>query len=137
MTRKQADEEAIIYVEREDSSIVPMFLIGALVGAGLALLLSPGTGEQNRRTFTRRMRSLRALAEEKADEVTGAFSRSSGDPVRAESGSEYNGTGGFEDEEQEAAPASMSAREELERRLEEARARRRSTSAAEDEEPLA
>lgn len=137
MKLKQPDDEAIIYVEREESSNLPIFIVGALVGAGLALVLSPGTGEQNRRTFTRRMRSLRALAEEKADEVTGAFSRRSGEPLREDSGAELNGARGFDDGDPGVAPASLSAREELERRLEEARARRRSTSAAEDEEPLA
>lgn len=139
MTHRHHDDESVIYVERESGSIFPLFFLGAVVGAGLALLLSPGTGEENRRGLTRRMRSLRALAEEKVDELGESFGRRK---RRADS----NGSGPDDlddDDEELAAPHSLSAREELERRLEEARARRRDAPDAatdeedEDEEPLA
>jgi hypothetical protein len=119
MTHKHHDDDAVIYVERESTSILPLFLLGAAVGAGLALLLSPGTGEENRRGLTRRMRSLLALAEEKVDELGESFGRGR---RTASNGSEPDED---DDDEERAAPHSLSAREELERRLEEALARRR------------
>ncbi len=137
MTHRHHDDESVIYVERESGSIFPLFFLGAVVGAGLALLLSPGTGEDNRRGLTRRMRSLRALAEEKVDELGESFGR--GKRRATSNGGEPD----LDDDEELAAPHSLSAREELERRLEEARARRRDARHAgtdeedEDEEPLA
>lgn len=137
MAHRHHDDDAVIYVERESTSILPLFLLGAAVGAGLALLLSPGTGEENRRSLTRRVRSLRALAEEKVDELGESWGR--GRRRAASNGAEPDADA--DEDEELAAPHSLSAREELERRLEEARARRRDAPHAndedEDEEPLA
>ena len=139
MAHRHHDDDAVIYVERESTSILPLFLLGAAVGAGLALLLSPGTGEENRRSLTRRVRSLRALAEEKVDELGESWGR--GRRRAASNGAEPDADADEDEDEELAAPHSLSAREELERRLEEARARRRDAPHAndedEDEEPLA
>jgi gas vesicle protein len=44
-------------------------LIGALVGAGIALLVAPSSGEETRRMIARRARRLAADARERYDEA--------------------------------------------------------------------
>lgn len=44
-------------------------LIGALVGAGIALLVAPQSGEETRRTIARRARRLAADARERYEEA--------------------------------------------------------------------
>ena len=44
-------------------------LIGALVGAGIALLVAPSSGEETRRMISRRARRLAADARERYDEA--------------------------------------------------------------------
>jgi gas vesicle protein len=44
-------------------------MIGALVGAGIALLLAPQSGEETRRLLTRRARRLAEDARERYDDV--------------------------------------------------------------------
>jgi gas vesicle protein len=44
-------------------------LIGALVGAGIALLVAPSSGEDTRRMIARRARRLAADARERYDEA--------------------------------------------------------------------
>ena len=44
-------------------------LIGALVGAGIALLIAPSSGEETRRMIARRARRLAADARERYDEA--------------------------------------------------------------------
>ena len=44
-------------------------LIGALVGAGIALLVAPTSGEETRRMLSRRARRLAADARERYDEA--------------------------------------------------------------------
>ncbi|MEP6572387.1 MAG: YtxH domain-containing protein [Gemmatimonadota bacterium] len=133
------DEREVIYVERGDGASLKPILFGLAFGAALGLLFAPQSGEETRRSINRRMRRLRALAEEKVDELSERISPGSGNstslldddwesPRAATAGS------------RETAPRghATSAREELERRLADARARRRSpTPPADDEEPLA
>lgn len=132
MRRKQGRE--VVYVERGADSSAKWLFWGAVLGAGLALLYAPRTGEETRRVLQRRLWKLRAVTEEKLDELAQQFGN-----VR----DELEGLDDDEDElfeEDEPPPlrsraAGASAREELERRLAEARARRR--PAGELEEPLA
>jgi gas vesicle protein len=119
------DEERVIYLERDSSSPIKTLFLGALIGAGLALLFAPQSGEETRRGIKRRLRKIRALAEEKVGELTQRFG----------GGEEQNGDALADDDDLDedelesvaaAEPArNLSAREELERRLEQARARRR------------
>ena len=44
-------------------------LIGALVGAGIALLVAPSSGEETRRLISRRARRLAADARDRYDEA--------------------------------------------------------------------
>jgi hypothetical protein len=132
MRRKQGRE--VVYVERSGDSSAKWLFWGAVLGAGLALLYAPRTGEETRRVLQRRLWKLRAVTEEKLDELAQQF------------GGAREALEGFDDDEDElldddepapfrARAAAPSAREELERRLAESRARRRGSG--ELEEPLA
>ena len=50
-------------------TIVAGLLIGALVGAGIALLVAPSSGEETRRLISRRARRLAADARERYDDA--------------------------------------------------------------------
>jgi YtxH-like protein len=125
----------IVYVERGGDTSAKWLFWGALLGAGLALLYAPSKGEETRRNLQRKLWKLRAMTEEKLDELTQQLG-----------GAKDSLDGLMEDEDEDLdedsdargiygrSPAS-SPREELERRLAEARARRRSP--ADLEEPLA
>lgn len=92
------------------------FLLGMAVGAVAGFLFAPEAGGATRAKLGKRLRGLRDLAEDRVEELL------AGDDAASEE------------------PADLpSAREELERRLGEARRRRRSKGGAEaeDDEPLA
>jgi gas vesicle protein len=113
------EEREVVYVEREGGSLKPV-LFGALIGLALGLLFAPQSGEDTRRALKRRLRKARALAEEKVGELS---EKISGEWARP--------TSSREERREEV-------RSDLERRLAEARGRRRSTAPAdEDEEPVA
>ena len=135
------DDRRVVFVERGGSSVKAL-LLGALIGAGLALLYAPQSGEETRRGIKRRLRKVRAMAEEKVDELGERFSgRRDIDPEPdAFPPSDGLAMDELEDDEEDVAPEMTvpptrgGAREELERRLEQARARRRGTPV---EEPRA
>lgn len=140
MRRERPPE--VVFVERDDSSAKWLFW-GALLGAGLALLYAPRSGEETRRSLQRRLRGLRAATEERLDELMERFggersSRADADDLPVD---EFEDE--FEDEATPVPPApravELSPREEIERRLAEARARRRRPVApsADVEEPSA
>ena len=100
------------------------FLLGIAVGAVAGFLFAPEAGGATRAKLGKRLRGLRDLAEDKVEDLLA----------------------GGEADEEETAPAELpSAREELERRLGEARRRRRRGvkgepargADAEDDEPVA
>ncbi len=54
-------EQPAVIVERDHRTEIGAFLLGALVGAGIALLFAPGSGEETQarlRTQARRLREL-------------------------------------------------------------------------------
>lgn len=118
MTRD--DDRDVVYVERGESSIKPV-LFGALLGLAVGLLFAPQSGDETRRALKRRMRKVRALAEEKVEELSERIGSESPHPIR-----------GREEKREDV-------RSELERRLSEARARRRAPAPVDDddEEPVA
>lgn len=133
MRRRQRSE--VVYVERGADSSAKWLFWGSLLGAGLALLYAPSSGEETRRNLQRKLWKLRAMTEEKLDEITQQFG-----------GAKDSLEGLMEDEDEDAEEdlegrplygrsPGASPREELERRLADARARRRSP--ADLEEPLA
>lgn len=83
------------------------FMLGVAVGMALGLLFAPGAGGETRAHVARRLRNLRDLAGDKADELKGLLE--SGAEAEAEAGA---------------------ARRDLERRLVAARERRRSRRVA-------
>jgi gas vesicle protein len=118
------EEREVVYIEREGGSVKPI-LFGALLGVAVGLLFAPQSGAETRRQLKRRLRKVRALAEEKVDElserITGEWRKP--EPVSREERREE-------------------LRSDLERRLAEARARRRKPAPDdldddEDEEPVA
>jgi hypothetical protein len=129
-------QKEIVYVERGGDTSAKWLFWGALLGAGLALLYAPSSGEETRRNLQRKLWKLRAMTEEKLDEITQQLG-----------GAKDTLDGLMEDDEEDdlegdsdargiyGRSPSSSPREELERRLADARARRRSP--ADLEEPLA
>jgi len=133
----------VVFVERETSSPLWWLLAGGALGAGLALLFAPDSGEQTRLSLARRLRRLRDSAEEVLDE----FNEGAGEEVAEddldedvddlgdEAGEEGESTedeGALDDGRPEG-----NARAELEKRLASVRARRQREYADEDEEPVA
>ncbi len=133
------DGRKIVFVERGGTSVKAL-LLGAMIGAGLALLYAPQSGEETRRGLKRRLRKVRAMAEEKVDELgeklssRNRVSPAAGFPaddlaVDAPDDLDYADEDGAPD--LEPTTQRGGAREELERRLEQARARRRGPRAQE------
>lgn len=62
------DDVPYIVIDR-DSGGIGSFLVGALVGAGLALLFAPQTGEETQEEIRERAKKLRSVAEERIKEA--------------------------------------------------------------------
>ncbi len=126
----------VVYVERGDSSAKWLFW-GAALGAGLALMYAPRSGEETRRVLQRRLWKLRAMTEEKFDELAQQFGGPK-ESLRDLDEEDVDDEELFEPRDVPSVrgrPSGPSAREELERRLAESRARRRASGDV--EEPLA
>jgi gas vesicle protein len=126
----------VVYVERGDSSVRWLFW-GALLGAGLALMYAPRSGEETRRVVQRRLWKLRAMTEEKFDEIAQQFGGTR-DSLRDMDDEDLDEDQPFESRAVSSArgrSTGSTAREVLERRHAEARARRRVSG--DIEEPLA
>ena len=142
---RHRDDDDVVVVEKSGSPVVP-FLWGLAVGAAVALLLAPTSGEELRDNLKSRARRFKDLAVEKAgdleEEVGGTYER-----ARAKVEEELDAARRYVGDTREAAhdvvsagkAAATTAREELERRLAEARAARRANRQAPpaDEEPVA
>ena len=133
MVRRKRGRE-VVYLERSGDSSAKWLFWGAVLGAGLALLYAPRSGEETRRGMQRRLWKLRAMTEEKFDELAQQFGGGR-DALEDFEEDEELPEGEYEGPGLRARAGAPSAREELERRLAEARARRRGTG--EFEEPLA
>ncbi len=125
----------VVYVERGDAS-AKWFLWGAIAGAAVAVLYAPATGEQTRRGLQRRLRKLRAMAEEKIDELTDELGarRDDAEEWLEDAEDEVFEELDEDEEDVEEEVVAVNPRADLERRLEQARARRRGTRAAEEPE---
>ena len=66
---RNQDEPPYILVERDSGGGFGSFFLGALVGAGLALLLAPQSGEETQEEIRARAQKLRASAEERLREA--------------------------------------------------------------------
>ena len=58
------DDVRTIVIERESGGGVGSFLLGAIVGAGIALLFAPKSGEETQEELKQHAGRLRVLAEE-------------------------------------------------------------------------
>jgi len=130
---RHAKGREVVYVERGGDPSAKWLFWGAVLGAGLALLYAPRSGEETRRVLQRKLWKLRALTEEKLDEIAQQFG--SGKEALEELADEDDELQEPVDTPLRARTSGGSAREELERRLAEARARRRAVG--DFEEPLA
>ena len=63
------DEGPYIVIEWDSGGGAGSFILGALVGAGLALLFAPKTGEETQEELRERARQLRSAAEERVKEA--------------------------------------------------------------------
>jgi gas vesicle protein len=143
---RRARERTVI-IERGGSSLW-WFLVGGALGAGLALLFAPQSGDRTRRVVGRKLGKLKDAAEETLDELREAWSPEEEGVHRSlaqteddadeeeDAGSEDEGEAAESNSSGNSRPA-VTARQELERRLAEARARRQRALATEDEEPVA
>jgi gas vesicle protein len=68
MSRNQ-DENPYIVIERDSGGGVGSFILGALVGAGIALLFAPKSGAETQEDLKRQARKLRSAAEERVREA--------------------------------------------------------------------
>jgi gas vesicle protein len=79
MSRHEEDEDERYYVIEEKGGGVGSFLLGAMVGAGIALLLAPQSGEETRRDIKRKAREVSDAARDAAgdlqDTVADGYSR--------------------------------------------------------------
>jgi gas vesicle protein len=142
---RRARERTVI-IQRGGSSLW-WFLVGGALGAGLALLFAPQSGDRTRRVVGRKLGKLRDAADEALDELRDAWSpgdeRLHRSLAQTEPEADEKEDAGSETEadavESNASGHSRPApaRQELERRLAEARARRQRALTAEDEEPVA
>lgn len=135
---RERDREVLV-VEPEESSRLGWFIVGAALGAGLALLFAPASGRETRERLSRGALRLKDQAEELLDEMGEEVERVADDVEGRvdEFRTRVSGTARAVADEARRGKASVSAaREELERRLADARARRRG-ELREDEEPVA
>lgn len=138
------DDDEVVVVERGGSPVVP-FLWGLAVGAAVALLFAPTSGEELRANIGTRARKMKDLALEKAGELEESVGHTF-ERARAKVEEELDSARRYVGETRHAAKdvvdagkaVATTAREELERRLAEAReARRAARQTPADEEPVA
>ncbi len=130
---KEDESPRVVVVERGSS--LGAFLWGALLGAGVALLVAPRSGAETRRLLKAKGRELMDAASEKAEELRELMSEGyERSKARVEEGLETarQAVNERRDAARDVADAGRaaahSAREELERRLTEARSARARTS---------
>ena len=114
--------------EGSGGNALPMFLLGLGLGAALGILFAPQSGEETRRVLSKKARKLKALAEDKIEEITDSAGKK-GRALReavADAAADF----GDDEDDDEFEPRPSRAREELERRLAAARARRRNPATA-------
>ncbi len=131
------DNRPVVIVER--SSSLASFFWGALCGAGIALILAPRTGEETREVLRSKGRRLRARAQGTAEDLHGriedGYERAK---ARVEEGFDTARSSiadirtGTQDAVEVGKATVHSAREELEKRLSEARAARKGKPATGD-----
>jgi len=138
MARHEDDDEDL---ERRGSSVVP-FLWGLAVGAALGLLFAPMSGAELREEVRSRSRKLKDMAAKKANEleemVSGGYEEARAkveERLESAKRSVAEGRQAARDVVEAGRDVAQTAREELERRLADARSARRAARQAPDEDP--
>ena len=142
MSRHRDDDEEVVVV-KQGSSIAP-FLWGIAVGAALGLLFAPMSGDELRAEIGRRGRTVKDLATDNAEELeemvqdrVGRARRGVEEKVEGARRVAREGKQFAHDVAVAGKSTAATAREELERRLAEAREARRSPRSTGEEEPVA
>jgi gas vesicle protein len=120
--------EPYVIVERREAGIGP-FLIGLALGAGVALLLAPQSGEETRRVIAKRARRAQEAARDFVEDVSGTVADKF-DEVRATVGERIESTLDAVDDKKRRVTnafhagraAAREARGELEQRIAESKA---------------
>jgi gas vesicle protein len=123
------DDRDVTVIEADSGSGLKWFVLGAAIGAGLGILFAPQSGERTRRDLARRGRKLRAEAEDKLEDLA--------DDLKVRGRKIKESVADFADEvadevtegKRKLERTALTAREELERRLADARARARAAVA--------
>ena len=80
MTRRDwDDDDQIIIVEESDSSGLSAFLLGAAIGAGLALVFAPQSGADTRQSIKRSARRAGDATRRAGEKVTDALAQAKAD----------------------------------------------------------
>jgi len=138
MARHEDDDDEV--VERRGSPVMP-FLWGLAAGAALGLLFAPMSGAELRADLRSRSRKLKDLATEKVDEledlVAGGYEQARArveERLESAKRSVKEGRQAARDVVDAGRDVAQGAREELERRLADAREARRAARRAPDED---
>lgn len=115
---RNQDEGPYIVIERDGGSGVGAFVLGALVGAGIALLLAPKSGAETQEDIKRQARKLRTAAEERVREAQRQIEERLGE-VREGVQSRVDGV---KDAVSAGRSAATDARTDLEKRLQRSKA---------------
>jgi gas vesicle protein len=113
---RDSDDLPYVVIERERGGVEP-FLWGALLGAGVALLMAPRSGAETQREIRGRVRNLRDTAEGRVNDARDTL-RGAVDRTRGEVLDRFHSVRGAVDAGRRAA---RDARSELERRLSDAK----------------
>ncbi len=73
------DDDQIIIVEQDESSGLSAFLLGAAIGAGLALIFAPQTGAETRQSIRRSAKKAGEATKRAGEKVTDALSQAKAD----------------------------------------------------------
>jgi len=115
---RNQEEGPYIVIERDGGSGVGAFILGALVGAGVALLFAPKSGAETQEDIKRQARKLRTAAEERVREAQRQIEERLGD-VRDGVQTRIDGV---KDAVTAGRSAAADARTDLEKRLQRSKA---------------
>lgn len=68
-SREYDEDEPMVVIERRGAGITP-FVVGLAVGAGIALLFAPQSGEETRRQLKRQARRVSSAARDAAEDLS-------------------------------------------------------------------
>jgi gas vesicle protein len=115
---RDQDEGPYIVIERGGGSGVGAFILGALIGAGAALLFAPRTGEETQQDIKERALKLKSAAESRMRDAQKQLE----DRLDTAREGVQHRVEGMRDAVEAGRKAAVEARDELERKLERSKA---------------